>query len=110
MADDYSPVPGKFKAMVWDGSNTEAFKAWVQTLTSAHSFGPADWSIGTNTDGTIPRLTLSQGSAFIGVDEGNYGLFGPYWGTDPTVYWPVDTSPWTQLPAAELGREFGASS
>lgn len=112
MADDYSPVPGKFKAMKWDGTNTAAVKAWVQTLTTGHTFTDADWQINNNGDGsqslsvwwspdTYRRLTMI-------VNSNCWAVFGPYWGSDPTEYWTLSNSPWTQMSDAYFQQQFGA--
>jgi hypothetical protein len=115
VADDYSPVPGKFKAMQWDGTNDVAFKAWVQSLTTTHTFTPTEWtrSVGVAPDGgdvlscywtpdTYSKLRMQ-------ITQGNWAVFGPYWGTDPTLYWNLLlNSPWSELTPAEFARQYGA--
>lgn len=111
VADDYSPVPGKYKAMRWDGSNTEAFKTWVQGFITSHTFAANEWSVvsgaGPNGETLLTVQWSPNGVSWMSVSVymGWWAVFGPYWGTDPTNYWE-----WSQLADADFQRQFNAAA
>lgn len=114
--DDYLPVAGKFKAMKWTGLNTAAFQAWVQTFTTLATFDSSDWSVAFNGHYGVDALTLdwtgSDGFSHLTMltPSGGWAVFGPWWGTDPTLYWqPGPRTPWTSFTDAEFEREYAAA-
>jgi len=114
--DDYTPIPGKFKAMKWDGTNTAAFKAWVQSLTTAHTFADTDWTMRDDGNGghvlAVDWTPDTYAHLRMQVDTGQWAVFGPYWGDDPTLYWTLTgNSPWQQsMPDADFQRQFGPAA
>lgn len=114
--DDYLPVAGKFKAMRWTGDNTASFQVWVQSFTTLGTFGPSDWSIDFSPHYGVNLLSLywtaADGFSHLTMPcpLDGWAVFGPWWGTDPTLYWqPGPRTPWTAFTDAEFGREYVAA-
>jgi len=102
--------------MRWTGDNTAAFQAWVQTFTNIHQFTTDDWSVSLNAHYNVNALNLSwtapNGYSTLSmiVPLGGWAVFGPYWGTDPTLYWQfVGRTPWTAFVDDEFQREYVAT-
>lgn len=109
MTNDYTQDAPKFKAIKWDGTNTADVKAFIQSVAS-YTFASDEWQV----SDSYLYVSHNDFAHYLSYNAGvalNFWLvFGPYWGSDPTVWWPYSNAPgpWTQLTDTQFQAEFTA--